>query len=83
MDELPLALLLRITEDSVETWKALVLSVPIVGRYSLNPEYQRRFTQCIEYNPDKYGIIREHKLCNELHNVDGPAVEHKSGTKAW
>ena len=56
MNKLPLVLLLQIAEDSVETWRSLTVAHPRVGRWSLNPEYQkyiqRRFTKCVEY-PDE------------------------------
>ena len=88
MDQLPLVLLLQIAEESTDTWKSFVLAHPRVGRWSLQPEYQkyiqRRFTRCIEYQHRYDGIIREYYLVNnKLHNVDGPAVERADGTKEW
>ena len=87
MDQLPLVLLLQIAEYSVDTWRALVFSHPRVGRWSLQPEYQKHIqrihTQCIEYRQPDDWIIREYKLCNKRHNVDGPAIEVLDGTKMW
>ena len=87
MDQLPLVLLLKIAEDSLDTWKSFVLAHPRVGRWSLQPEYQkhiqRKYTRCVEYQQHKDGIIREYKLCNKLHNVDGPAIEYLHGTREW
>ena len=87
MDQLPLVLLLRIAEDSVDAWRSFVLAHPRIGKWSLQPEYQkyiqRRFTLCIEYQPESCGVIREYKLCNKIHNVDGPAVEDTDGYKYW
>ena len=86
MDQLPLVLLLQIAEYSVETWKSFVSAHPRVGRWSLQPEYQkyiqRKYTKCIEYQRND-GIIRKYKLCNKRHNVDGPAVEYADGTREW
>ena len=87
MDQLPLVLLLKIAEESVSSWKSFVFAHPRVGRWSLNPEYQkyiqRRFTQCFEYKSEGNIIVREYKLCNKRHNLDDPAIEYKGGTKMW
>ena len=85
MDQLPLVLLLKIAEESIDTWRSFVLAHPRVGRWSLQPEYQkyiqRKYTQCIGYQHRRDGIIREYKLCGKIHNIDGPAVEWAHGEK--
>ena len=87
MDQLPLIILLHIAEYSLDTWKSFVFSHPRVGRWSLNSEYQkyiqRKYTQCTEYQQTRYGMIKDYKLCNKYHNVDGPAIEYKNGTREW
>ena len=87
MDQLPLVILLQIAESSFDTWKSFVFAHPRIGRWSLQPEYQkyiqRKYTQCTEYQQIRYGIVREYKLCGKRHNVDGPAFELTDGTKIW
>ena len=85
MDQLPLVILLQIAEDSVETWKSLVFAHPRVGRWSLQPEYQkyiqRRYTKCIKYLPNEEEedevIIRGYKLCSKWHYMDDAVIEYK------
>ena len=99
LSDLPLHFLLEVGKQSPEIWRVLVLSIPRVGRWSLDKDYQkhiqRHFTNCIEYfqyskaslaeyNPPKDGkIIREYRIGNKLHNIDGPAVEWLNGEKFW
>ena len=88
LSDLPLHFLLDVGKQSPQIWRALMLSVPRVGRWSLDKDYQkyiqRYFTVCIEYNPPKNGYItREYRLYGKLHNLDGPAVECVDGSKWW
>ena len=73
LSQLPLVLLLDIGKQSLEMWRALVFSVPKVGRWSLDKDYQkqiqRHFTRCITSIALDGSTIKRYKVGKKLNTA--------------